>query len=221
MKFGPTALSGDKELTEPISSFGPLVASGNIKASVIKVNGPCTIKKNLDIDHSLKVNGPLVIKGILTCIDEATTKINGPAIVKNGIVGGNIRVNGPLTSRFVEVTKLSVNGPLAIEEDVVAEEEISLEVGMSSRAQWDDYFDVKGMIEAPVVRISNFSSKYSASGIIKKIFGLSDLKEKLERIVVLENLTIKAKLLELEGVELENCNLELVDEIVTIQTKEG
>lgn len=214
LRFGPTSFPDDTELTEPISSFGPLTASGNITATIIKVNGPCTIGENLEIDTSLKVNGPLSIKGTLTCLGEATAKINGPVNVKKGIISGYIHINGPLSSRYIEVIKLSVNGPLQIEEDVVAEEEIVLGVGGSSRIRSGDYYDIGGMIEAPVVRISNFSSKYSASGIIKKIFGL---KEKYLKTVVLEDLRIKAKLLELEGVELENCDLNQVDEIVSIR----
>jgi hypothetical protein len=213
MRFGPTSFSNDTELTQPISSLGPLTARGSLYATEVKVNGPCVIGENLEINTSLKVNGPLTIKGTLTGIDDAHIKVNGPVKVQKGVLGGNVRINGPLKSGYLDVTRLSVNGPLRVEEDVVAGEEISLGVGSGSRIHSDSYIEVGGFIEAPVVRISNYTSKISASGIVKRIFGL---EEKFIRTVVLEDLRIKTKLLELDGVELENCDLDQVDEIVNI-----
>jgi hypothetical protein len=214
MRFGPTSFSNDTELSQPISSLGPLTARGSLYATEVKVNGPCVIGENLEINTSLKVNGPLTINGMLTGIADANIKVNGPVKVQKGLLGGNVRINGPLKSGFLDVTSLNINGPLSVEEDVVAGEEISLGVGSGSRIRSDSYIEVGGLIEAPVVRISNYTSKISASGILKRIFGL---EEKYIKTVVLEGLRIKAKLLELEGVVLENCDLDLVEEIVNIR----
>ena len=211
MRFGPTSFSDDTELTQPISSLGPLTARGNLYATVVKVNGPCVIGENLEIETSLKVNGPLTIEGTLTGVADANIKVNGPAKIKKGVIGGIVRINGPITSGYLDVTRLSVNGPLRVEEDVIASDEINLGVGSGSKVHSGSVIRVGGFIEAPVVRISNYTSKISASGFVKRIFGL---EEKFIRTVVLENLRIKTKRLELDGVELENCNLDQVEDIV-------
>lgn len=217
MRFGPTSFSGDTEVKKPISSFGPLTAKGNLYATQINVNGPCTVSENLEIESSLKVNGPLIIKGTLTCLENAYTKVNGPVKIGKGLLGGEVRINGPLKAQFVEVNNsLSVNGPVTVSEDVIASEEISFGIGISSKFENDKYLDIGGVIEAPVVRMTNYSSKFSAAGIIKKIIGV---KSKFDRTVVLKDLTIKGKLLELDGVELEDCNLEDVDEIVEFKAR--
>ena len=217
MRFGPTSFSDDTELTQSISSFGPLTARGNLYATIVKVNGPCVIGENLEINTSLKVNGPLTIEGTLTGIADANIKVNGPVKIKKGVIGGIIRVNGPVKTEYLDVTRLSVNGPLRVEEDVIASDEINLGVGSGSRVHSDSSINVGGIIEAPVVRISNYTSKISASGIVKRIFGL---EEKFTRTVILEGLRIKTKLLELDGVELENCDLEQVEKIVHLHDEE-
>ncbi|MHA2174856.1 MAG: hypothetical protein ACXAB2_07355 [Candidatus Hodarchaeales archaeon] len=216
MRFGPTSFSGDTEVKTPISSFGPLTANGNLYATQIKVNGPCTVRENLEIESSLKVNGPLIIKGTLTCLDNATAKVNGPVKIGKGLLGGEIRINGPLNAQFVEVSSLSINGPVTVDEDVVASDELSFGIGASSKVWNGKFLDIGGVIEAPVVRMTNYSYKYSVTGIIKKVIGM---KSKFEKIVVLKNLTIKAKLLELDGVELEECNLDEADEIVQLRAE--
>ena len=48
MRFGPTVFSNDTELTQPISSLGPLTARGSLYATEVKVNGPCVIGENLE-----------------------------------------------------------------------------------------------------------------------------------------------------------------------------
>ena len=102
MRFGPITFSDDTELTEPISSMGPLVARGNLFASHISANGPCSIKGNLELDDLLRVNGPLKVKGSLVLHKGAVAKINGPANVGKGIIGGIVRINGPLKSEYIE-----------------------------------------------------------------------------------------------------------------------
>ncbi len=214
MRFGPTSFSGDTEVKTPISSFGPLTASGNLYATQIRVNGPCTVRENLEIESSFKVNGPVVIKGSLTCLENATAKVDGPVKIGNGLLGGEIRINGPLSAKYVESVSLSINGPVTVNEDIIASDELSFGIGASSIRRDGNYLDIGGIIEAPVVRMTNYSSKYSVAGIIKKVVGL---KSKFEKVVVLQNLTIKAKLLELDGVELEDCNLDEVEEIVQLR----
>ena len=217
MKFGPTSFTDDTELTKPLTSFGPLVAKGNLYASEIKTNGPCSIGKNLEIDLSLKVNGPLIVKGSLTCHKEATAKVNGPVTINNGIIGGEIKINGPLNARYVEVISFKVNGPLTVEEDIIAEENIVIGVGRSSKRREVSSVSVGGFIEAPHIRIKNYSSMFSAAKIIKKVIGL---KDKFERTLILEGLTFKAKTLELEGIELENCDVSMVGEIISSTPEE-
>ena len=213
MRFGPISFSDDTELTKPITSFGPLVARGNLYAPQIKTNGPCSIGENLEIADSLKVNGPLVVKGSLTCHKEATAKINGPVKITSGIIGGKIKINGPLNARYIEVSAIKVNGPLSVEEDVIAEETIVIGVGRSSKGRETQWVSVGGKIEAPLIRITNYSSMFSASKIIKKVIGL---KDKFERLLTLENLTVKADRLELEGIDLDNCDLTQVKEIINV-----
>lgn len=204
MQFGliRTVFSDDVELTEPVSSFGPIIARGNLISSAsVKANGPLSVSENLEIGLSLKVNGPLTVKGSLICQNDATTKINGPAIVRKGIIGGEVRINGPLNAKFVEVVNLSINGPVSVEEDIIAEEDIVFGIGFSKK----NPFDIGGVIEAPVVHLLNHSSKYSVSGIIRKIIGLNN---KFERIRIIKGLKIRTKLLKLEGVKLENCEID-------------
>jgi hypothetical protein len=217
MKFGPTTFSDDTELTKPITSFGPLIARGNLYAPQIKTNGPCTIGENLEIGESLKVNGPLVVKGSLTCYKEASAKVNGPVTINSGIIGGDIKVNGPLKSNYVEARNLKVNGPITVNEDLIAEENIVIGVGRSSKGRENQSVSVGGIIEAPVIRIKNYSSMFSPAKIIKKVIGL---KDKFERVLILEDLRFKADRLELEGIELENCDTSLVGEVFHARSEE-
>ncbi len=202
MRFGPVVFSDDVELTESVSSFGPIIARGNLISNAsIKANGPLSVSKNLEIGLSLKINGPLTVKGSMICQTDTTAKINGPAIVQKGIIGGQVRINGPLNSKFVEVVNLTINGPVSVEEDIIAEEEIVFGIGFSQK----NPFEIGGVIEAPVVHLLNHSSKYSVSGIIRKVIGLNS---KFEKIRIIEGLKIRTKLLKLEGVELENCEID-------------
>ncbi len=211
MRFGPIAFKHDVELTEPVSSFGPLIARGNLIAyASIKVNGPLSASKNLEISASLKINGPMTVGGSLICQKDANAKINGPVRIKKGMIGGVVRINGPLEASYVEVTKLSINGPVSIQEDIIAEEEIFFGVGYTRKR----HFDIGGVIEAPLIHIKDQSSKYSVSGIVRKIFGLN---AKYNRSIIIEGLTIRTKLLRLEGVELENCDIQS-DEIEHIDS---
>jgi hypothetical protein len=214
MRFGPTAFTDDTELSQPISSFGPLLAKGNLYAPQISTNGPCTIGKNLEIDVLLKVNGPLIVKGAFTCHKGASAKVNGPVSIKGGLIGGNARINGPFNARYVEVESFKVNGPLDVAEDLIAEESIRIGVGRSSKVRVGQSVKVGGVIEAPIIRIKNYSSMFSATKIIKKVIGL---KDKIERVLVLESLSFKADRLELEGIELKNCDTDQVKEIIQIQ----
>lgn len=217
MRFGPTSFSDDTELTNPLTSFGPLIAHGNLYASQITTNGPCSIGENLEIDFSLKVNGPLVVKGSLTCHKDAAAKVNGPVTINKGINGGKIRINGPLKTQYVEANSFKVNGPLTVDEDVIAEENIVIGVGRSSKGREVQSVSVGGIIEAPQIRITNYSSRFSAAKIIKKVIGLRD---KFERVLILEGLKFKANTLELEGIELENCDTSEVGEIVQIHSNQ-
>lgn len=201
MKFGPVVFSEDVELTESVISFGPIITRGNLISNAsIKANGPLSVSENLEIGLSLKINGPMTVKGSMICQNDATAKINGPATVRKGIIGGKIRINGPLNAKFVEVVNLSINGPVSVEEDIIAEEEIVIGIGYSQK----NPLEIGGVIEAPVVHLINHSSKYSVSGIIRKVIGV---KSKFERIRIIEGLKIRTKLLQLEGVELENCDI--------------
>ncbi len=215
MKFGPTSFSHDTELTEPITSFGPLVARGNLYAPKISTNGPCSIGENLEIGEALKVNGPLVIKGSFTCHKDASAKVNGPVTINGGVIGGKIKINGPMKSRYVEVSSLKVNGPVNITEDIIAKDSVVLGVGRSSKSRENQSVEVGGVIDAPHIRITNYSSMFSPAKIIKKVIGL---KDKFERVLVLEDLKFKAKTLELEGIELENCDTSEVDEIIKLHS---
>ncbi|MHA2389666.1 MAG: hypothetical protein ACXACW_13185 [Candidatus Hodarchaeales archaeon] len=171
MRFGPTSFSDDTELTEPITSYGPLVARGNLYATQITTNGPCSIGENLEIDISLKVNGPLVVKGSLTCHKEASAKVNGPVKISSGIIGGSIKINGPLIANYVEARNFKVNGPITINKDLIAEENIVIGVGRSSKGRESQSVSVGGIIEAPIIRLTNYSSMCSPAKIIKKVIG--------------------------------------------------
>ena len=217
MRFGPITFSEDTELTEPISAMGPLVARGNLCASHISANGPCSIAGNLELDDLLRVNGPLSVKGSLVLHKGAVAKINGPTRIDKGIIGGIVRINGPLRSEYIESRSLTVNGPITIEQDLAAEEEINIGIHRSSKAREKDSISIGGLIEAPVVRLKNQSRAFSPGKIIKKVLGLQD---KFTRTMILEGLKIKADLLELEGIELENCDLEQVTKIVTLDYEE-
>ena len=116
MRFGPTSFSDDTELTEPISSLGPLTARGSLYANIVKVNGPCVIGENLEINESLKVNGPLTIDGTLTGIADANIKVNGPATsIRNSTIKNEKRQNiytiqsPPLKDIIFRLNKSSVN----------------------------------------------------------------------------------------------------------------
>jgi cytoskeletal protein CcmA (bactofilin family) len=213
MKFGPISFSEDTELNEPVSSFGPLVARGNLYATQIKTNGPCSIGENLEISDYLKVNGPLSVKGTFTSKKEAVTKVNGPVTVSQGIIGGKLKINGPIKAKYLEVKSVKINGPVRVQEDLLAEEEIKIGLGGWSQNRLNRYLDIGGTLEAPHIQLKNYSSGLSAAGIIKKVFGL---KEKYKRIATVENLKIKAKTLELEGVELVDCDLTEVGEIIDL-----
>ena len=213
MRFGPIKFSGDTELTDSITSFGPLSAGGNLFGSHITVNGPCSISGNLELDDLLRVNGPLIVKGSLVLHKGAVAKVNGPASITKGIIGGEIRINGPAKSEYIESRSIKINGPLVVEQDVVAEDEIIIGVGRSSKNREGGTISVGGTIEAPLVRLKNYSRSISPGRIIKKVLGV---QEKFIGIVVLKGLKIKADVLELEGIELENCDLDQVTEIVQL-----
>ena len=217
MRFGPVTFSEDTELSEPISSMGPLVARGNLYANHISANGPCSIAGNLELDDLLRVNGPLKVKESLVLHKGAVAKINGPAKVEKGIIGGIVRINGPLRSEYIESRSITINGPVTIEKDIVAEEEINIGVHSSNWSREKQPISVEGIIEAPIVRLRNRSRAFSPGKIIKKALGLQD---KFVRILVLEGLKFKTDLLELEGIELENCNLDQVTKIVTLDDEQ-
>ncbi|MHA1979346.1 MAG: hypothetical protein ACW98I_20765, partial [Candidatus Hodarchaeales archaeon] len=111
----------------------------------------------------------------------------------------------------VEVSTIKVNGPLIVKDEVLAKENIVLGVGRSSKSRMDQSVSVGGVIEAPTIRITNYSSMFSPVKIIKKVIGL---KDKFERVLILEDLKFKADSLELEGIELENCDTSEVGEII-------
>jgi hypothetical protein len=213
MRFGPITFSDDTELTDSITSFGPLVARGNLLATHITTNGPCTVSGTFELDDLLRVNGPLIVKGSLVLHKGAVAKVNGPANIQKGIIGGVVRVNGPLKAEYIEARSIKINGPLTVEQDVVAGEEIVIGVGRSSKMRKGSSINVGGIIEAPVVRLKNYSRALSPGRIIKKVLGV---QEKFIRETMVEGLTIKADILELEGIELENCNLDQVTEIVRL-----
>ncbi len=217
MRFGPISFSEDTEVTEPISAMGPLVARGNLFASHISTNGPCSIAGNLELDDLLRVNGPLSVKGSLVLHKGAVAKINGPTKIYKGIIGGVVRINGSLRSKYIESRSITINGPITIEQDIAAEEEVNIGIHRSIKIREEDLITVGGLIEAPIVRIKNKSRVFSPGKIIKKTLGLQD---KFVRTIILEGLKIKADILELEGIELENCDLDQVTKIVTFDFEE-
>jgi hypothetical protein len=189
------------------------VARGNLMATHITTNGPCTVSGTFELDDLLRVNGPLIVKGALILHKGAVAKINGPVRIEKGIIGGVVRINGPLKAEYIESRSIMINGPLTVEQDVVAEEEITIGVGRSSKMREGSSIQVGGTIEAPVVRFKNYSRVMSPGRIIKKVLGV---QEKFIRTNVIEGLKIKADILELEGIELENCDLDQVTEIIKL-----
>ncbi|MHA2246814.1 MAG: hypothetical protein ACXADY_17855 [Candidatus Hodarchaeales archaeon] len=213
MRFGPAVFRDDVELDRSLTTFGPATAKGNLTAlASMKVHGPCVIQGALTIEESLAVNGPLKIGKSFVCREDSQIKINGPVTVGQGIMGGNIRINGPLSAQFVESVFLNVNGPIRVEEDLFVEEEIKFGVG--HRTSRTPFIDVGGIIEAPIIHFKSYAGKFSPGGVIKKIFGIQPKYNRGK--IVLEGLTIRTKLLRLEGVELENCEIE-AEEIEEIE----
>lgn len=205
MRFGPTVFQDDAELDKPLTTFGPATAKGNLTAlGRMTVHGPCVIRGTLKIEEALRVNGPLNIDKSLICKENSPIKINGPVTVGKGIMGGKIKINGPLRAQFVKSVVLDINGPIHIEEDLIAGEEIN--VGVGHQTGRTPYVEVGGIIEAPTIHFKSFAGKFSVGGIIKKIFGIQPKYNRGK--VVLEELSIRTKLLQLEGVELENCEIE-------------
>lgn len=211
--FGPAVFREDTELTDSFSSMGPLTAKGNLKGIKIKTNGPLQAYENLEIVEQLKVNGPLVIKGTLSSSDQAKIKVNGPVNVDNGIIGGKIKINGPLTSSEVDSVSLRINGSISVREDVIAREEIYIAFGFTSKK---NVVDVGGVIEAPLVHLKNhdkFSNMIPGFKTIKRVLGL---QSKYEGTITLEDLRIRTNKLILEGVEIINSEIQ-ADEIQEIE----
>lgn len=204
MRFGPVVFRDDVELDRPLTTFGSATAKGNLTALNMKVHGPCVIRGTLKIEESLAVNGPLKINQSFVCGEDSKIKINGPVTVRQEIIGGNIRINGPLSAQSVESVFLKVNGPIRVKEDLIAEDEIKFGVG--HRTSRKSIIEVGGIIEAPIIHFKSYAGKFSPGGVIKKIFGIRP-KYKHGK-VVLEGLSIRTKLLRLEGVELENCDID-------------
>ena len=206
-KFGPAVFKEDSILSEAVEVFGPASAKGSLTVHSIKVFGPLTIKESLDVESSLNVNGPLVIKGSFINLKETRTQINGPVVAKKGIIGGIHNINGPLKADYVDVKELHVNGPLTVNGDVIATEVITIGLGHSSK---DKYLDIGGVLEAPIIYLKNYGRKIPGLNAITKILNISINNQ---RKVVLEHLTIRTKVLKLKGVDLINCDVQ-ADQII-------
>lgn len=204
MRFGPVVFQEDTELTEPFTSVGPTTAKGNLAAYSIKTNGALIVKQNLDIESKLEVNGPLIVNGTFSCFNECKAKINGPVTIKKGIIGGFLHVNGPIKAKYIDATDLGINGPVTVEGDIQATDEIKFGVGYSNQPK---NFDIGGVIEAPIVHFKNHGrsgDQIPGFRTIKKVLGLTSSSEK----ITLEGLKIKTKLLRLEGVEIINSEID-------------
>ncbi len=206
-KIGPAVFKQDTELTESIEVFGPATARGNLTVHSMKVLGPMNVAETLEIESSLSINGPLLTKGSFISLKEAKNQINGPLTVRKGIIGGVLSVNGPLKAEYVDVQELYVNGPLNVKGDVQAEDLIKIGVGHSSVNQ---YLEVGGVIEAPTIYLKNYGRKVPGLGAITKIIGFNITNK---RVVTLENLRIRTKVLKLKGVKLWNCDIQ-ADQII-------
>ncbi|MHA2226985.1 MAG: hypothetical protein ACXAC8_17350 [Candidatus Hodarchaeales archaeon] len=212
--FGPAIFRDDTELSEAFTSMGPTKAEGNLKGTSIKTNGPLIVAKNLDIDETLKVNGPVVIHGSLASHTESTIKINGPATVEKGILRGRLKINGPLKAEYLDVTELIVNGPVTVSGDIVASDNIRFGIGFTLS---EKYFRIGGVIEAPRIHFKNhgkLGDRLPGFKTFKRIFGV---QSKFSGIITVENLQIKTKHLILEGVKIINSEIqaEKIEEIET------
>ncbi len=213
-KFGPAVFKENSELEKTVEVFGPATAKGSLAVRSIKVYGPMTVKETLDVESCLRVNGPLVVKGAFISLKDTENQINGPVVVKKGIIGGIHNINGPIEAEYIDVEQLLVNGPMNIKGDVNAAEFIKIGLGHSSKNQ---YLEIGGTLEAPMIYLKNYGRKVPGLNAITKILNINAHNK---REVVLENLTIRAKVLKLKGVSLINCDVQ-ADQIIDYSQDEN
>ncbi|MFW9854774.1 MAG: hypothetical protein ACFFFG_06920 [Candidatus Thorarchaeota archaeon] len=202
--LGPTIFQEDTVLTEPLIGNGPLRAYGNLKGPSFRINGPFDVESNIEVQENLRVNGPSVIHGSLICHLQSRIRINGPLTVHQGIKGGFLRINGPLSTRFAEVGGLQIHGSVEIEDDLKATHEISITLGHLKAKK---KLRVGGIVSAPYVHIKDPGSWINlipGMRIFRRTIGLRSVSRSKFQI---RNLRIFADRLVLEGVELLECDI--------------
>jgi len=140
--------------------------------------------------------GPVVFQED-TELTEPFTSV-GPTTAKGNLAAYSIK------AKYIDTTDLGINGPVTVEGDIQATDEIKFGVGYSNQPK---NFDIGGVIEAPIVHFKNhgrFGDQIPGFRTIKKVLGLTSSSEK----ITLEGLKIKTKLLRLEGVEIINSEID-------------
>ena len=216
MRLGSAVFQEDTELDEPFSIMGPVIAKKKLKAFSINSMGPMTIGSDFEVKSFLKVNGPLKVGGTFSCDIDCKARVNGPLKVGKGIIGGSMRVNGPIKAEYIDIYYLKVNGPVNIVKDIQVKEEIIINIGYSSKT--NNPISVGGLIEAPIVYFKSsgkFSDRIPGYKTLRKVFGLNP---KYQHKIVLQNLRISAEVLRLQGVEIIDSEID-VDKIEDLDTE--
>ncbi len=125
---GPLSVDKSTEVEE-LDVHGPWSNEGHAKISTGEIHGPLKIRDNLIVEKSLSIQGPL----------KSTGEIEA---------GGSLAILGPLTAKNVKGETIEINGPIKIDNSLVALKEIIIEV--SSRRYDTDPFRVN-LIKAPKV----------------------------------------------------------------------
>lgn len=189
--LGAKKLSNDLDLGEDFKNNDPVIASGNLRALTIKVNGPLIVHKNLEtIEGSIGVNGPLTVEGEVVC--QGGLKVNGSCKVQGKIQAETVKVNGWLTAESVEATTVKINGKVRVSQDINAIKSIT--IGVSRKFQEN----VEGRLIAPEVTL-----RYQKRGFASLILRIFGMKTQFSEEITLENMSIKTDVLQLENVNVE------------------
>ena len=122
-----------------------------------------------------------------------------------GILGGMLKINGPLKAEYVDVTELIVNGPITVSGDILESDKIRFGIGFTLS---EEYFRIGGVIEAPQIHFKNhgkLGDRIPGLKTFKRIFGV---QSKYSGIITVENLRIKTNHLILEGVKIINSDIQ-------------
>ncbi len=170
--------------------MGPMKAKGNLSAPRIQAMGPLNVVGNLEIHESLSVMGPLKVGGNLYTKEGALSKINGPASILGEVQGGEIKINGPLKAKNIDVFSLRLNGTARVEHNILATDKISFGVGYRTE------IDVGGIIQAPLVEF-RYQKANELMNKLRDIF----FKRLSDTGVFIDDLRIRTKILRLYKVE--------------------